>query len=301
VLFLDSESEASLEALSVGAFAILPPSANPAEIIAAIRMVADGLVVSRKNYLIVPLGLGGNLLFERASCKACAKITGKVEQACLRTMFAPLRVRMGFPTRRPKEQKREEPLFVITLDGRTESKSITLLEHPAAICLMRIEPPRLLFGLPTLRDKFNGDLWWTVLQDDATEKIKQHGGKGLRIASFNPALFARMLAKIAHAFAVAEQGFDKITPLLPEIIRGETDNFADLIGGDMLVPPAVDALHRLHLEVGWKEGVDYTTRGLPGDIQFLVVHVRLFALLGTPQYHVVVGCWNTPRGQRNPA
>jgi DNA-binding NarL/FixJ family response regulator len=51
VLFPDSESEASLEALSVGAFAILPPSANPAEIIDAIRMVADGLVVFPQKLL----------------------------------------------------------------------------------------------------------------------------------------------------------------------------------------------------------------------------------------------------------
>ena len=42
VLFLASETErAILEALSAGASAILPPSANLAEIIATIRMVAD--------------------------------------------------------------------------------------------------------------------------------------------------------------------------------------------------------------------------------------------------------------------
>ena len=46
VLFLDSETErATLEALSAGVSAILPPSVNLAEIIATIRMVADGLVV----------------------------------------------------------------------------------------------------------------------------------------------------------------------------------------------------------------------------------------------------------------
>jgi two-component system, NarL family, response regulator YdfI len=46
VLFLDSETErAILEALSAGVSAILPPSVNLAEIIATIRMVADGLVV----------------------------------------------------------------------------------------------------------------------------------------------------------------------------------------------------------------------------------------------------------------
>jgi DNA-binding NarL/FixJ family response regulator len=52
VLFLASETErAILEALSAGASAILPPSANLAEIIATIRMVADGLVVFPRKLL----------------------------------------------------------------------------------------------------------------------------------------------------------------------------------------------------------------------------------------------------------
>ena len=46
VLFLDSEIERPiLEALSVGVSAILPPSANLTEIIAAVRIVASGLAV----------------------------------------------------------------------------------------------------------------------------------------------------------------------------------------------------------------------------------------------------------------
>jgi DNA-binding NarL/FixJ family response regulator len=46
VLFLDSEIERPiLEALSVGVTAILPPSANLTEIIAAVRIVASGLAV----------------------------------------------------------------------------------------------------------------------------------------------------------------------------------------------------------------------------------------------------------------
>ena len=46
VLFLDSETErAILEALSAGASAILPPSANLTGIVATIRIVAGGLVV----------------------------------------------------------------------------------------------------------------------------------------------------------------------------------------------------------------------------------------------------------------
>jgi len=52
VLFLDSETErAILEALSAGVSAILPPSVNLAEIIATIRMVADGVVVFPRKLL----------------------------------------------------------------------------------------------------------------------------------------------------------------------------------------------------------------------------------------------------------
>jgi hypothetical protein len=161
---------------------------------------------------------------------------------------------------------------------------------------MRVEPPRLLLGLPPLKAEFKGELWWTYLEDDKKQKIKQHRGVGLRIGSFNPGLFARMIAKIAHAFTVADQGLNKFRPLLPSVIVGaQTDNLADFIGGDMIIPPAIETLHRLHLEVGWVEGVDYAKYGLPNDVQFLIVHVRLFANLATPQYHVVVGIWNEPR------
>src|SRR5262249_27796041 len=46
MVFVDSKNErASLEALSAGASAILPLTANPAEIIATIKMVAEGLAI----------------------------------------------------------------------------------------------------------------------------------------------------------------------------------------------------------------------------------------------------------------
>jgi hypothetical protein len=180
-------------------------------------------------------------------------------------------------------------------NGNVQSAPVSLKEHPAALVLMRVEPPRLLHARPSLKEQFNGDIWWTYLKDDAFEKAKRHGGKGIRLGSFNPGLFARMLAKIAHSFAVADQGFEKFTPLLPDLILGRDTDLSRLVGGEMVVPPAIEPVHRLHLEVGWVDQIDYTTLGLPADIQFLVVHIRLFAFLGTPQYHVVVGIWNERR------
>ena len=37
-----------------------------------------------------------------ASCRCCEKITGGLEQTCLRTMFGPARAHLGFPTRNPE-------------------------------------------------------------------------------------------------------------------------------------------------------------------------------------------------------
>jgi hypothetical protein len=244
---------------------------------------------------IVPLGLGGNLVFEKSSCVGCAKVTGNVEQQCLRGMFAPLRARLGFPSRRRKDQKRSEPLFVVRLDDTVESRDVTLLEHPAGLALMRVEPPRILYALPPLTGEFKGDIWWTYVKDDTRQKIEEHGGKGVRFGAFNPGLFARMLAKIAHAFAVADQGLNKFTPLLPRLILGRDENLSSLVGGSMVVPPAFDALHQLELEVGWIQDVDYTKAGLPANTQFLIIHIRLFSFLAAPLYHVVAGIWNEPR------
>lgn len=81
---------------------------------------------------IVPFGLGGKLVLEQASCKACAKVTGKVEGARLRAMFAPLRSRAGLPSRRPKDRAREEPLFIITatvVSSKNQSPCSNILPH----------------------------------------------------------------------------------------------------------------------------------------------------------------------------
>jgi DNA-binding NarL/FixJ family response regulator len=61
VLFLDPESErAARKALSAGVSAILPPSADPADIIATARIVASGLAVFPPKLLAALYGKDGN-------------------------------------------------------------------------------------------------------------------------------------------------------------------------------------------------------------------------------------------------
>jgi hypothetical protein len=54
---------------------------------------------------IIPFGLAGNLLvLPKASCRTCASITGKIEHYCLRETLGNFRIKIGAPTRRPKER-----------------------------------------------------------------------------------------------------------------------------------------------------------------------------------------------------
>jgi len=55
------------------------------EIVAEIgECVYCGAKENLANEHIVPLALGGNLVLQNASCRSCAKITGKFEQRVLR-------------------------------------------------------------------------------------------------------------------------------------------------------------------------------------------------------------------------
>lgn len=49
---------------------------------------------------VIPLGLGGRLVLPRSSCSRCSSKTSKLERTCLRTMYGPLRLLYGLPSRR---------------------------------------------------------------------------------------------------------------------------------------------------------------------------------------------------------
>ncbi len=96
-----------------------------------------------------------------------------------------------------------------------------------------------------------------------------------------PVEFARMLAKIAYSFAVAEVTLDGFTPFqqLVEVILNRNNNISYLIGGDWDIPaPDPAGFHHL--------GMTYIVRNGYVDV---IVQVRLFPAFETPLYRVVVG------------
>jgi len=99
------------------------------------------------------------------------------------------------------------------------------------------------------------------------------------ITSFHPEIFSKMLAKIAHAHAMADAR-GQFKPLLPPYIVGNAENLTGfLVGGDPNRPPPSktdfeSSLHRVPSITG---------------IEYLMVRLRFFGDLGTPIYYVIAG------------
>jgi hypothetical protein len=70
---------------------------------------------------IIPQALGGNIILQRACCPACEKIIGAALEHRLmhktKGMFAALRLRHGYKSKRPKERPKSLPFTIIGKDG----------------------------------------------------------------------------------------------------------------------------------------------------------------------------------------
>jgi len=90
--------------------------------------------------------------------------------------------------------------------------------------------------------------------------------------------FCLTLAKIAHAFTSAELGRERFTPLLTDMIRQrDLSSRAEFIGGGEGNEAPSPELHQVEFD---------KTAASTG---FVIVRIRLLAILGTPTYSVVAG------------
>lgn len=227
---------------------------------------------------IVPFGLAGNLVLPQASCANCAAITGKIERACLRRILGNFRIRYGFPTRHKKERPRTLRIESPGNGGKVTLEDVPVQAYPRYIVLFRQKLPGILVNRPA-SNEFDPDPF--IFVDPADEE--KLFSRSARWGTYRNADFCLMLAKIAHAYAVADLGFvelDKYNLPLPRLILDNAEATNHYVGGQPKrdPPPDLGILHQLQVE-----------RGDLNGRQFVVVHIRLFAHFGAPLYHVVVG------------
>jgi hypothetical protein len=238
---------------------------------------------------IIPLGLGGRWILPNSSCAECAKKTGAFEGTCLRTMLGPLRMYFDLPTRRRKARPKKLPLKVKLIPGAEWSFiDVDQEVFPFLVGFPVLQMPDELSGYTTKGERGAAVrcLWirGASFRDGILPHLQSLAAE-LKVAAIEPTAtfrapeFFRMLAKIAHAFAVAEMGLDSFQPFLtPMICDAETSNSVAYIGGLPYSEPATARLHELSF------GAHPCHRP-----ETVVVRIRLLAALGTPIYYVAVG------------
>jgi hypothetical protein len=228
----------------------------------------------------IPSAFGGTLVLPEASCRECEKITSALETHCVEQMVRNMREHLGLHARRHKKNRTHLPATVDRGAG-PEIVRVPLHEHPAALFMFSFDPPRLLFGLDDPEGGFAGRITIKPMAVDLGARADRLGGKVdlIQRGGFDAPIFGRMLAKIAHAFAVAELGVSGFTPFLNDLILGKpTRHTAQFVGGSFDASPKGKERNEISISLLSAVHRDY-----------YVVRLRLFADMEMPTYLVVAG------------
>ena len=230
---------------------------------------------------IIPLGLDGGFILLKSSCSKCADITKRVENYCLRKMFGLFRAQINLQSNRHKKNK---PQFHIrTVSGL--KKTIDPKEAPSILLFPLLNTPSLLNtgSLHKLPLIIKGHK-----RIDIAKGTLIHKNEGPLVLNYHYDLitFGRMLAKIAHSFAIAELGTENFTPLLLDIVLGKDHSYiGSLIGQREYFSEktlSVSSLHHIWL---------YLTddKSSPMTWRWAIVGIQLFTPWSNITYTVVVG------------
>lgn len=231
---------------------------------------------------IIPLAFGGSLLLPEASCQRCEAVTSAIETHCIEQMIRDNREHLGLKARRHRKDRKHLPVTVDRGWGN-ETLRVSSDQHPGLLRAFAFEPPRLIFGERDADGDFAGKLALKPLVPDIRARIDQIGGtvQFVRRGEFSALTYGRMLAKIAHSYAVAELGPRKFKPMLLDLILGRYGlHPSQLVGGEWGSHEPDTPGSELH---------EITVKLFSGLRDYYVVQIRLFSKLDMPRYLVVVG------------
>ena len=241
---------------------------------------------------IIPYALDGTLLLTKSSCIDCNRVTSSFELTVARKMMGAMRSRHKFPSRNPKKRPRTLPAIAVFHDGDHEI-SVPTEDFAAYFPVLWFQPPGIMVGRdPSVDVSIRGEFW----RFPSELTVTSIGAQAIVYSGeFDFIAFARMLAKIGHAFAVAQLGIDGFVPALLDIIHKRYARLHDvwhLVGGEpqSSAPRShiiTTTLHELQL---------YYYPDIADGI--VTCQIRLFSTLngsegqGMPIYEIVVGYFN---------
>jgi hypothetical protein len=229
---------------------------------------------------ILPFGLSGSAELPDSTCGGCARITGQTEQTILRGPMWAVRVYRDLKSRRKhKDAPKTYPLTVVR-GQREEVVQLPAKDYPILLHFPIFSPPALL----NPRGYVNGirlagfvTLSFGTKPEDVAKRL---GARGLRLSQTQqPVSFERMFAKIAYAFAAAEDQLSLIEgePTILPAILGTTDDIGKWVGTITEPLRYYDGLlHRIAVTQDREKGL------LMGEVQ-------LFSDSQAPRYGVILG------------
>ncbi|NML06977.1 hypothetical protein [Sphingomonas sp. G-3-2-10] len=249
---------------------------------------------------IIPYSLDGTLELLAASCDICTKATHAFEGHVAGQIFGDWRFQADFPSRR--RTKRAATVDVNVISGRTSGEiPIDRQDYRAFVPIIRLERPNIF-------DRRSEPEEFIMHCDFAATKGLSAKDMGvdfvIRKGQINPSKFCRMLAKIAHGYAVLSLGIDGFDHLLTPMILKEGERIFWYVGGYPEIAPALNFAISdtiIHALLIWQ-------KDSPDGESLVGVDIQLFANLrdvhpdvsgsGMPIYSVVVGNSNSLTGER---
>jgi hypothetical protein len=242
------------------------------------RCIYCGSTDDLRREHIIPRGLSGSTTLLKASCGSCADITSRVETTVIRGPWYAVRIVQRLHI---TELSRVPKTFSLTLikDGREQVIHLPINEYPVVLMMPLYPLPEVMSGAPHQSGIHLVGYSILAYGPRPGEVTKRFGADGGRITQKHQFVdIARMLAKIALAFAVAELGIDRFEAVyVRDLILGKIENLGRFVGTRDRHPPTMaNHLHQLSLEYD-------------PDSRLLAVNVRLMASEPTPAYVVIVG------------
>lgn len=226
---------------------------------------------------ILAESLGGTEVLPAASCAAHRDVTSKFELQCARMAYGTYRAAEGLQSKRSSKPIASIEVKAWKHDGTEIMHRLPLVDWPRLHLVVHYPPPSLLTGLSV--DPTSLGHLKAARGDDAhyQRTLSKYGWKAFEnhTGGFLSFAFQRMLAKTAHAHAVAHFGLDGFTSIVRAFIDCEDadtlDGFTYVGGFEPRQPQLARALsHRI-------EG------------QYIVVTISMRAFKSFPAYQVVVG------------
>lgn len=122
---------------------------------------------------VVPYALGAHtVIFEEASCVACAQTIQKYEQRILRGQLGVFRARIDAPTRNRKDRPTHQDLHFVEVDRQGQqirdlgSKSFAIDDAPLNLSVWQLAPPRIL-GEQLAETEHTGRPWASIARSES--------------------------------------------------------------------------------------------------------------------------------------